>query len=224
MSLRTVELRPFRPLLAAIISATIIAGIPAATFAETPVPPATGLAAPFVDHAILQRDTEVPVWGWADPGTEVRLEFAGQMKSAVAGEDGKWMLKLDPLEASAVGRSMVLTGKGGHRTPLNDILVGEVWMASGQSNMQWLVSSSNTAALLAQIKEQAGQFSAIAFAFAHKLYQELGVPIGILNCSFSQTSIEAWTPRVGYKGSTSEINKAIEAKLLETDPSTPEHE
>ena len=61
------------------------------------------------------------------------------------------------------------------------------------------------------------QFSAIALAFANKLHEELDVPIGILNCSFSQTKIEAWTPRIGYDGSKSDYNKVIAAKLPAAD-------
>ena len=221
-------------------------------------PPAIELGAPFRDHAILQREAEVPVWGWSKPGTEVTVEFAGQKKSASAGEDGKWMVKLAPLEASAEGRAMSIAEQGGKSATLNDILVGEVWMASGQSNMQWIASKSSAKLLVDQIKKQTdaggapppirefkvtnrfahlhpiehadgawgkdyGDFSAVAFAFAHKVYEEIGLPVGILNCSFSQTSIEAWTPRIGYQDSKGEYNQKIAAQLLETDPSTPEH-
>jgi hypothetical protein len=66
-------------------------------------------------------------------------------------------------------------------------------------------------------------YSAIAFAFAHKLYQELKVPIGILNCSFSQTAIQAWVPREGWASAEDDYSKAIHLKCLQTDPTTPEH-
>jgi hypothetical protein len=68
-----------------------------------------------------------------------------------------------------------------------------------------------------------GTASAIAYAFAYKLHQELGVPIGILNCSFSQTAIQAWTPRCGFADAKDEYTQAIHQQILETDPSTPEH-
>ncbi|MGB1130657.1 MAG: hypothetical protein ACPG4K_11455, partial [Haloferula sp.] len=100
------------------------------------------LGSPFHDHAILQREMAVPVWGWSKPGTKVSVEFAGQKKSATAGEDGKWMLKLDPLKASAEPAEMVIQEEGGKSETLTDILVGEVWLASGQSNMQWLANKS----------------------------------------------------------------------------------
>jgi len=218
--------------------------------AETP---AIELGAPFVDNAVLQRQMEIPVWGWSEPGAEVTVEFAGQNKSASAGDDGKWMVSLAPLEASFKPAEMVITESTGKTRKLNNILVGEVWMASGQSNMQWNVSKSVCKDLvvkdengIAPIREfkvtnyfatlhpiehaegewnagEYGDYSAIAFAFAHKLYEELGVPIGILNCSFSQTSIQAWTPRIGYIDAEDEYSKALYQKTLETDPSTPEH-
>ena len=80
---------------------------------------------------------KVPVWGWSKPGTKVTVEFADQKKTAVAGKDGKWMLELDEMKASAEPAEMVITEKGGKTETLKNILVGEVWMASGQSNMRW---------------------------------------------------------------------------------------
>ncbi len=222
-------------------------------------PPSIELGAPFGDHAILQRGMKVPVWGWSKPGTKVTVSFAGQNKTAVADEDGKWMVELDDLKASEQPRQLVVKENGGKTLTLEDVLVGEVWLASGQSNMQWEVGKSSAKLIADKLKEAAEaeggklapirefkvtnyyahlhpiehaagawsqdyhSYSAIAFAFAHKLYEELGVPIGILNCSFSQTAIEAWTPRVGYDDSKSDYNKKIHGKLLETDPSTPEH-
>ena len=73
------------------------------------------LAAPISDHMVLQREKPVAVWGWADAGESVTVTFAGQSKSASAGADGKWMLKLDALPASAEPRTLVVTGKDGHQ-------------------------------------------------------------------------------------------------------------
>ena len=91
----------------------------------------------FSDHMVLQRDKTVPVWGWTDVGEKVIVEFAGQKASAIAGADGKWMVKLAPLEASAESRELRIVGAN-HPAPvvLQDVLVGEVWLGSGQSNMQ----------------------------------------------------------------------------------------
>lgn len=84
---------------------------------------------------VLQRGVPAPVWGWADAGEEVTVEFGGQVKKAMPGPDGKWMVELDPLEASATPRSMTISGK--NKILLENILVGEVWIAAGQSNMDW---------------------------------------------------------------------------------------
>ena len=76
---------------------------------EETAKPAVELGAPFADQAILQRDMKVPVWGWAEPGVKVTVSFLGQKKEAVAGKDGKWMLKLEPLKASFEPAAMTVT-------------------------------------------------------------------------------------------------------------------
>ncbi|MCX6895174.1 MAG: sialate O-acetylesterase [Verrucomicrobia bacterium] len=97
-------------------------------------------AAVFTDHAVLQRDVAVPVWGWADAGAEVKVEFAGQTKTAAADASGKWAVKLDPLKVSAEPQTLKVTATASKATvELKDILVGEVWLGSGQSNMALLV-------------------------------------------------------------------------------------
>jgi len=101
------------------------------------------LAAPISDHMVLQREKPVAVWGWADAGESVTVAFAGQSKTATADADGKWMLKLDALTASAEPRSLTVTGKDGHKIEVKDVLVGEVWLGSGQSNMSFTVQSAN---------------------------------------------------------------------------------
>jgi sialate O-acetylesterase len=218
------------------------------------------LGAPFADNAILQREMELPVWGWSKPGTTITVEFAGQKKTATAGADGKWMLKLKPLKASAEPAEMLIGDSDGKKVVLKNLLVGEVWMASGQSNMQWKAAQCDVARLLKRIDESVkagkekqpiirefevtsvcsalhpvehatgawkdgdmGDYCAIATAFAYEIYKELGVPIGILNCSFSMTSVRAWTPRCGFKDGKDRQTQAIYKSLLETDPSTPEH-
>lgn len=84
---------------------------------------------------VLQRGVPAPVWGWADPGEEVTVEFGGQVKKAMPGPDRRWMVELDPLAASPTPRSMTISGK--NKILIENILVGEVWIASGQSNMEW---------------------------------------------------------------------------------------
>jgi hypothetical protein len=98
------------------------------------------VASAISDHMVLQREKPVAVWGWADAGESVTVSFAGQSKSATTGTDGKWSLKLEALAASAEPRTLVVTGKGGHKVEVKDVLVGEVWLGSGQSNMAMTVA------------------------------------------------------------------------------------
>ncbi len=98
------------------------------------------LPAIIADHAVLQRGKPVPIWGWAEAGEEVTVQFAGQTKKAKADKDGAWKVSLDSLKTSA--EPAELTVKGKNTLTVKDLLVGEVWLCSGQSNMQWSVSAS----------------------------------------------------------------------------------
>jgi len=141
----------------AVLAATLLlSGFAAQAAPEAKPKPAIELGSPFVDSAILQRQMPVPVWGWSKPGTEITVAFAGQTQKATAGKDGKWMLKLDALKASANPREMVITDSAGKTVTLKNILVGEVWFASGQSNMDWVAGKSMCGELvrtLSQSKE-----------------------------------------------------------------------
>ena len=88
----------------------------------------------FSDHAVFQRGVEVPVWGGAMAGATVKVVFSGQIQFATADNTGQWMVKLDPLVANEEGEILTVTSLGQTETRI-DILVGEVWLASGQSNM-----------------------------------------------------------------------------------------
>jgi sialate O-acetylesterase len=91
------------------------------------------LPAIISDHMVLQQNLANPIWGWDTPGTQVTVTFAGQTKSTQAGADGKWTVKLDPTPAN--DQPQVLTISGTDKKEIRDVLVGEVWMCSGQSNM-----------------------------------------------------------------------------------------
>ncbi len=98
------------------------------------------LAGIFADHMVLQRERPIQVWGWADKGEELTIEFAGQTAKATGGEDGAWSVTLKPLATSAAGRELRV--KNASRTfVISDVVVGEVWHASGQSNMAMTVGS-----------------------------------------------------------------------------------
>jgi sialate O-acetylesterase len=105
--------------------------------AETKLPSILG------SHMVLQRDAACPIWGWDDAGTAVTVSFGDQTHTAKAGKDGRWQVKLTAMKASAKGRA--LTVKGSSTVKLEDVLVGEVWLCSGQSNMEWTVSRSTNA-------------------------------------------------------------------------------
>ncbi len=89
----------------------------------------------FGNNMVLQRRAEVPVWGTAAKGEKVTVTFAGQTKSTIAGDSGKWSIKLSPMEASETPRDLRISGT--NTITLSNILVGEVWLCSGQSNMEY---------------------------------------------------------------------------------------
>lgn len=97
------------------------------------------LPAVFSDGMVLQQKQPIPVWGWSDAGTEVSVEFKGQSKKAKADASGKWMLKLDAVDASAEAAEMTVKS-GSESKVIKDILVGEVWLCGGQSNMDFTLS------------------------------------------------------------------------------------
>jgi sialate O-acetylesterase len=105
---------------------------------------ALNLPRSFSDHMVLQRDLPVRIWGWAEPAQEVEVSFAGQKKTTTAAESGKWMVTLDPLAASAdPGELSVVAGS--QRLTFKNVLVGEVWICSGQSNMEWTLDATDKA-------------------------------------------------------------------------------
>ena len=87
----------------------------------------------FTDHAVLQREEPIRVWGWADPGEQVRVVFRRQEATATADALGRWSTALRP---EAAGGPDTLTVRGTNTLTVNDVLVGDVWFASGQSNME----------------------------------------------------------------------------------------
>ena len=186
------------------------------------------LPALFTDHMVLQRGLACPVWGWDEPGTKVTVKFAGQEKSATAGADGRWEVKLEALEASAEPRSMQVEGKD--KVEIKDVLVGEVWVGSGQSNMQFtlgntwdadleaLMSANNNLRLItvpthgtqtletdfkgswtASGPQTAPGFSAVLYFYGRHLQQTLKVPVGLIHCSWGGSACEAWCPRAAME-------------------------
>jgi sialate O-acetylesterase len=100
------------------------------------------LAPLFQNGAVLQREKPVPVWGRADAGKEITVTFAGQSKTTTADAGGRWEVSLAAMPASAEGRTLSVTEAGAAAVEVKDVLVGEVWIGSGQSNMQWTVAQT----------------------------------------------------------------------------------
>ena len=113
----------------------------ALTLAGSPVSAEIRLPDILGSNMVLQRGQPVPVWGKADPGEKIRVGFKSMMLSATADGNGDWKVVLDPMEASAQPADMTITGKNEIR--LTGILIGEVWLCTGQSNMQWRLLESD---------------------------------------------------------------------------------
>ncbi len=118
-------------------------------FAAASLRAAVTLAPPFTDHAVLQQGMPVPVWGRAQPGERVSVAFAGQKVGAVAGADGRWAVLLAPLAPSATGADLEVAGAKSSLSR-HDVVVGEVWLCSGQSNMEFPVDDSHGGQFLLQ--------------------------------------------------------------------------
>ena len=90
----------------------------------------------FSDHAVLQRDRDFPVWGWSTPGDRIQVQIAEQLLTTVADASGRWQVTVAALPA---GGPHVLSVQGAKTTTAGDLLLGDVWLCSGQSNMEWPV-------------------------------------------------------------------------------------
>lgn len=195
------------------------------------------LASVFCDHAVLQRDMPIPVWGWAEPGETVTVSLTGNQAAAMAGADGAWRVTLPALPA---GGPHEMTVAGRETVVLRDLLIGEVWACSGQSNMQMTLhtvqngeeevaasdypsirlftvpnipSMEPKADIEAEWKvcssKTSGPFSAVGYFFGRKLHQELGVPVGLINTSWGGTVAEAWTS-IGALRSKPELHSIVD--------------
>jgi len=172
----------------------------------------------FTSHMVLQRGMEVPVWGTAAPGEKVNVAFAGQNVTATADDKGAWRVKLAPLTASAEPKVMTVGDK-----KIEDVLVGDVWVGSGQSNMD-MTANSYTAgdAVLAEavkqtfpkmrimrkgatdVWEQAvpaanEKFSALLFSFGYALQKDVDVPIGLMVGAVGGTPSGYWLSEEMYR-------------------------
>ena len=184
----------------------------------------------FSDGMVLQRNKQIPVWGWAEANEKIDLYFNKQHKTVITDANGKWRVNLDPEKA---GGPFKLTVSGKNKITIQDVLVGEVWICSGQSNMEFqMYKLPNFNALKEKInnpkvrqfgvsqdlsgspkeqlkqgkwqlanKENLADFTAVGYFFAEKLNKELHVPIGIINTSWGGTCVETWTSREAFQKS-----------------------
>jgi len=202
----------------------------------------------FTDHMVLQRDIPVSVFGTAEPGEKVTVAFsprpgsgqAGQEKSTTAGKDGSWSVKLDAMKACTNSAAMTVEGK--NKLTLNDIVIGDIWVCSGQSNMEFGLGGCNRQEDVSQANfplmrqfhqdkrasplplkdarsswavctpQSAPGFTAVGFYFGRKIHQETGIPIGLIKTAWGGTKIEPWVSPDGL-ASVSEL--AEEQKKVE---------
>ena len=172
----------------------------------------------FGDHMVLQRDMPVPVWGTAEPGEQVKVSFADQSVICTANKDGKWRADLKALKASDKGRQLII--EGSTKITFKDVLVGEVWICSGQYNMAmgWNKVKELQAIKSDALKKPIRTFnvptfvsftpqenskgswttklpsSAVAFGFSYYLNKQLDVPVAVILTSWGSSSIEGWMP------------------------------
>jgi len=183
------------------------------------------LAHLFTDHAVLQREMPVPVWGWTTPGLRVRVTLGPYTAETRSGDDGRFLTRLPPMPAGGPYVLEVNTPDPDAHVRLTDVMLGEVWICSGQSNMEWPVSkidfdaqtltptdrdirslrvpqrtllgrqSDVQAAWQVASPETIADFTAVGFFFGRRLARELGVAVGLINASWGGTRIETWISR-----------------------------
>ena len=178
----------------------------------------------FSDNMILQRDIKVPIWGWADAGGTVEVKFQGQRKDVLVDSTGRWMIKLEPINAGGPFEMMIL---GEKKIILKNIMMGDVWICGGQSNMAWPLRSAKNSKqelndsncpkirlftcpiatdqtpledLLSGAWQEcspktAAGFSAVGYFFGRDLFRNLNVPIGLISSNVGGTAIELWMSR-----------------------------
>ncbi|MFO0947306.1 MAG: sialate O-acetylesterase [Planctomycetota bacterium] len=173
------------------------------------------------NNMVLQSDMPLPIWGWADPGEEVKVRLGSSEASTKAGPDGKWRVTLPAQKANAKPTEVTVTGKNSIK--LTNVLVGEVWAGSGQSNMQWSVAMSkdkdkeiqeakypNIRLFLVPLRlspypledvearwvecspETVPNFSAVLYFFGREIYLKEKVPVGLIAVSWGGSRIQSW--------------------------------
>ena len=205
----------------------------------------------FSDNMILQRDSKVNVWGWADEGENVTVSFKNQKQNTTA-RNGKWMVTFDAMPADKNGAELTVLGK--NKLAFKNVVVGDIWICSGQSNMEWRVQTVNNAAN--EIKNanypairifygntykgsvtpqcdipgrkwevcnpgSVGRSSAVAYFFGREIFKNLDVPVGLVGVNWGGTRIEPWTAPCGF-GMEKRL-QGIYKDVAKNLPGTPEY-
>jgi sialate O-acetylesterase len=201
----------------------------------------------FSDSMVLQRERPAAIWGTATPGADVSVTFKNATAKTKADQNGRWELEIETGPADSKGAVMTILS-GDQRVTIRDVLVGEVWLASGQSNMAFtmnrvpayeeLIAQSHHGAIrmfnaptITAVDPQFdidGQwtqcspetlpnYSAVAFFFARKLHEELGVPIGVIKTAWGGKPVETFTSREALE--TLEGTKGLVDQVLSDDAS-----
>lgn len=197
-----------------LIAVALIAGVGTSAHAEVTLPPVIS------DHMVLQRDLAAPIWGRAAPDEAISVSIAGQTKTTKADARGSWRVDLEPLRAA---EGLTLTVRGTNTLTITDVLVGEVWLGSGQSNMDGPVRTFASrddglqkildGAPYPKIRlinrggkgwqvatpANANVFSALLFAFGVRLQAELNVPVGLVQGAAGGTPSGYWLTEAMYR-------------------------
>ncbi len=185
----------------------------------------------FGDNMVLQRNSKIPIWGWAKANEKISVQFHNQTKNTNADNKGKWMVNLDT-EKPGGPYDLIITGLNSIK--ITNVLVGDVWLCTGQSNMEWTVGQSNNAQteiananypLIRHIKikhavntkadidlkdtaswnicnsNTVANFTGMGYFFAKNIFENTKIPIGLINTCWGGTNIETWISREAFENS-----------------------
>ena len=189
------------------------------------------LPAIFSDHMVLQRDRPLPVWGWGEPGEKVRVALGRELVETIVSETGKWQCTLGSQGVSRDPMDLIVSASNEIR--IRDVLLGDVWLCSGQSNMEWALGGCDATADIQSSNyplirhfgvechfastpqndvkgtwsvskpETSPGFTAVGYYFARRVHLETGVPIGLVRSSVGGTNIECWMSQETLMGTPS---------------------
>ena len=181
----------------------------------------------FGDNMVLQRGMAVAVWGMAAPGEAVTVKIGEAKAETKADTCGKWTAKLPAMKTNATAQQLIITGK--NTLTIQNVLVGDVWVCAGQSNMEMALGSCNAPQDIAAANfptlrcfkpgkcsmawpgtesngrwisctpESAATLTAAGFYFARRIQKETGIPIGLLDVSWCGSRIELWMPVLAFE-------------------------